>query len=105
MWTFSYEVRYIFLGRGPSPFFPSGNRPSQFSTLPISATTVLFTFTVMRVLLSFLALLAGAQALSSSLYAKRSGFDVCAYIDTSFALPNPHTGSLISFGQISKIIF
>lgn len=58
----------------------------------------------MRVLFPLVALLAGAQALSSSLYQKRSGLDVCAFIDASCDFPNPVNGKPISFGHIGEII-
>jgi len=57
----------------------------------------------MRVFFPLAALLAGAQALSSSLYQKRAGVDICANIDCSVTLPNPLTGKSMAFGNISEI--
>jgi len=56
----------------------------------------------MRVFFPLVALLAGAQALSSSPPQKRAGLDVCAYLDTSCAFPNPLTGKPIDFGNIGE---
>lgn len=57
----------------------------------------------MRVLFPLVALLAGAQALSSSLYQKRGGLDVCSNVECSVSLPNPLTGKTINFGKIGEI--
>lgn len=58
---------------------------------------------VMRVFFPLAALLAGAQALSSSLYQKRAGVDICANVGCSVALPSPLTGKSIAFGDIGEI--
>ena len=58
---------------------------------------------VMRVFIPLVALLAGAQALSSSLNQKRGGLDVCSNVNVAVVLPNPLTGRPIPFGQMSEI--
>ena len=55
-------------------------------------------------LFPLVALLAGAQALSSSPPQKRAGLDVCAYLDASCAFPHPLTGKSINFGNIGEIV-
>ena len=58
----------------------------------------------MRVIFPLVALVAGAQALSSSLYQKRGGTDLCSNVGCSVAMANPLTGKSITFGNIGEII-
>jgi len=66
--------------------------------------TTLSKFTVMRVFLSLVALVAGAQALSSSLYQKRGGVDTCANVDCSVDFSNPVGGKTLNFGNIKSCL-
>ena len=57
----------------------------------------------MRVLFSLVVLAAGAQALSTSLYQKRSAVDFCANLGCSVSFPNPHSGQPTHFGNLGEI--
>ena len=58
----------------------------------------------MRVFFPLVALVAGAHALSSSLYQKRGGLDTCSNIGSSVTINNPVSGKPINFGNIGEII-
>jgi len=53
------------------------------------------------VFFSFAVLLAGVQAMSSSLYQKRAALDVCSNVGCSVSLPNPLDGKTIKFGDLN----
>jgi len=99
----AFRVRYIFSVRGAT-FLPS-SRKLSFVVFYIRHLCITPSkFTVMRVSLSLVALVAGAQALSSSLYQKRGGVDTCANVKCSVDIPNPLTGKTTAFGGIGEII-
>lgn len=58
----------------------------------------------MRVLFFLITLVASAQALSSSLYQKRGGSDVCSNVKCSVSFPNPVGGNSVDFGDMSEFI-
>lgn len=95
---------YIFSDRGPI-LFPS-SRELSFSVFYLRHLyrTTLPTFVIMRVLFPLVALVAGAYALSSSQYQKRSALDYCSNVGCSVSIPNPANGKTTDFGDIGKSI-
>ena len=95
------RVRYILSVRGA--IFPPSSRKLSFVVFYIRhLRTTLSQLTVMRVSLSLVALVAGAQALSSSLYQKRGGVDTCANVKCSVDISNPLNGKTTPFGDIGE---
>lgn len=99
----AFGVRYIPSERGA--IFLLSSRELSFAVFYVWHLCIaLSKFTAMRVLFPLVALVVGAQALSSSLYQKRGGTDMCCNIGSPVALTNPLTGKSMTFGNLGEII-